>query len=57
MAKSKRMKAPPRPTEKIHGKKVYIGTGTGERVGKKASGAIKERKRKMKELEKLLMED
>ncbi len=31
-------------TEKIHGKKVKVGKGTGERVGKRAKSALEIRK-------------
>lgn len=37
-------------TAKIHGKKVKIGKGTGERVAKKATGAIKGRHAALKDL-------
>jgi hypothetical protein len=35
--------------EAIHGKKVAIGKGVGERVGKKATGAAKTRAQRMRE--------
>lgn len=35
--------------EAIHGKKVKIGKGMGERVGKRASGAAKTRAQRMRE--------
>jgi len=35
--------------EKIHGKKVKIGKGVGERIAKKALSAIEERKRRIRE--------
>lgn len=38
----------PTSTEVIHGKKVKIGTGTGERVAKKATSAISSRKARLK---------
>jgi uncharacterized protein with ACT and thioredoxin-like domain len=37
-------------TERIHGKKVKIGKGAGERVAKKATGAIKGRHAALKDL-------
>ncbi len=37
-------------TEKIHGKKVKVGKGAGERVAKKATGAIKGRHAALKDL-------
>jgi len=37
-------------TEVIHGKKVYVGKGTGEKVAKKATGAIKTRNQTLKDL-------
>jgi len=37
-------------TEKIHGKKVKIGKGAGERVAKKATGAIRGRQAALKDL-------
>ena len=37
-------------TEKIHGKKVKIGKGAGERVAKKATGAMKGHHAALKEL-------
>ncbi len=36
-------------TEKIHGKKVKVGKGVGKRVAKKATSAIKERRRRQRE--------
>ena len=35
--------------ERIHGKKVKIGKGVGERAAKKAVSAVAERKRRMQE--------
>ena len=35
--------------ESIHGKKVKVGKGTGQRTAKKARGAMSERERRMKE--------
>lgn len=51
----KRMKMPKRPNkggsyEKIHGKKVKIGKGVGERVGRKAKTAIELRREKQRKL-------
>lgn len=37
-------------TEKIHGKKVKIGKGAGERVAKKATGAMKGHHAALKDL-------
>ena len=37
-------------TEKIHGKKVKVGKGAGERVAKKATGAMKGRHAALKDL-------
>ena len=37
-------------TEKIHGKKVKVGKGTGERVARKATGAIRGRHAALKDL-------
>ena len=37
-------------TEKIHGKKVKVGKGTGEKVAKRATGAIKGRQAALKDL-------
>ena len=34
---------------KVHGKRVKVGKGTGKRVAKKATGAMSERERRMKE--------
>ncbi len=50
MKGSKRMKMPKRPkTQVIHGTVVTVGTGVGQRVGKKATSAVAERRRRMKE--------
>ena len=51
-----RMKMPKRPkkdggkVEKIHGKKVKVGKGVGERVGKKAKTAIEIRREEQRKL-------
>lgn len=44
-------------TEKIHGKKVKIGKGVGERVGKRARGAVETRKKRVADELKALMMD
>ncbi len=39
----------PTNTQTIHGKKVSVGTGVGERVAKMAKGAIKTRAQRIRE--------
>lgn len=49
MANNKKKAGDPTDTTVIHGKKVNIGTGVGEKVGKKAKGAVKTRAQRMRE--------
>lgn len=46
---NKKKNGDPTSYEAIHGKKVPVGKGVGERVGKKASGAAKTRAQRMRE--------
>lgn len=49
MANNNKKNGDPTSYEAIHGRKVPIGKGTGERVGKKAVGAAKSRAQRMRE--------
>lgn len=49
MANNNKKNGDPTSHEAIHGKKVTIGKGTGERVGKRAKGAAKTRAQRMRE--------
>jgi hypothetical protein len=49
MSNGNKKNGDPTTHEAIHGKKVNIGKGTGERVGKKATGAAKTRAQRMRE--------
>lgn len=49
MANNNKKNGDPTTQEAIHGKKVSIGKGAGERVGRKAKGAAKTRAQKMRE--------
>jgi hypothetical protein len=49
MANNNKKNGDPTTHEAIHGKKVAIGKGVGERVGKKATGAAKTRAQRIRE--------
>ncbi|MCK5602165.1 hypothetical protein KAR91_09855 [Candidatus Pacearchaeota archaeon] len=49
MANNNKKNGDPTTQEAIHGKKVTIGKGTGERVGRKAVGAAKTRAQRIRE--------
>ena len=49
MADKKKNGIDPTTYEAIHGQKVPVGKGVGERVGKKATGAAKTRAQRMRE--------
>ena len=49
MANNNKKNGDPTSQEAIHGKKVQVGKGVGERVGRKAKGAAKTRAERMRE--------
>ena len=49
MANNKKKNGDPTSQESIHGQKVTIGKGAGERVGRRAKGAAKTRAQRMRE--------
>ena len=48
--RKKMPKRPKKKIEKIHGKKIEIGTGVGERVGKKTKSAVEIRREEHRKL-------
>jgi hypothetical protein len=49
MANNNKKNGDPTSQESIHGQKVVVGKGVGEKVGKRAKGAVKTRAQRMRE--------
>ncbi len=49
MANNNKKNGDPTTQEAIHGRKVTVGKGVGQRVGRKAKGAAKTRAQRMRE--------
>lgn len=49
MANNRKKMGDPTSQESIHGRKVTVGKGTGERVGRRAKGAAKTRAQRIRE--------